>query len=164
MAVIVILGAAGIWYYQSSKPAQNPVVTLPKSTTPSLANQPQTTQPSVTPNQMAGNTSSNSTSSSAHYKDGQYSATGNYNSPGGAQAIDVTATIKDDKITDLTVTPKPSDPKSERYQTQFSQSISGVIVGKSLNDNLDPGNVNGSSLTHAGFVQAIDQIKQQASQ
>jgi len=173
VAVIVILGAGGYWYFQSTQPAKTPVVVLPKTTTPSLANQPETKQPTVNSNQLVNSTktpaiSPNTTettppTSTVKYKDGQYTATGNYISPGGAQSLDIIATIKDSKITDLQMTPKAIDPKSDRYQNLFKDSISGVIVGKSLSDNLDPGAVNGSSLTHTGFAQAMEAIKVQAS-
>ena len=205
VAVIAILGAGGYLYLQSIQPTKAPVVVLPKTTTPSLANQPETTQPTVSPNQAptttptdtskapistpptntstgASNTPKTPTTSAATpnltgtnngsgtptvstsaYKDGQYSANGNYVSPGGAQSLDLTATIKEGKIAQIQMTSKATDAKSERYQNAFKDGVSGIIVGKSLDDNLDPGTVNGSSLTHKGFVQAIEAIKIQAS-
>jgi uncharacterized protein with FMN-binding domain len=202
VAVVILLGAGGFWYYQSTLPVQAPVVTLPKTSTPSPANQPETTQPSVTTNQLA-NPSSDQTATSttttapttttpapsgtttttpaqtptstptqapastpitttSAYKNGTYSASGSYSSPGGTQSLDLAATISDGKITQIQMTSKATDAKSERYQSLFKDGISGIIVGKSLDDDLDPGVVNGSSLTQNGFVQAINSIKTQA--
>jgi uncharacterized protein with FMN-binding domain len=166
VALIVILGAGGYWYFQSTQPTKAPVIVLPKTSTPSVANQPEVNQPAISSNQLVNNNGkmeSDKSARSVMYRDGQYTATGNYVSPGGAQALDIKATLKDGVITNLEMTTKATDPKSERYQNIFKQSISGVIIGKPLNDNLDPGLLNGSSLTHTGFTQAIEAIKVQAA-
>ena len=209
VAVIAILGAGGYLYLQTTQPTKAPVVVLPKTTTPSLANQPETNQPTVSPNQAptttptdtskapintpptntstsvnntpktpttsaatpnltgtnngSGTPTNTPTVSTSAYKDGQYSANGNYVSPGGAQSIGLTATIKEGKISQIQMTSKATDAKSERYQNSFKDGVSGIVVGKSLDGNLDPGTVNGSSLTREGFVQAIEAIKIQAS-
>lgn len=185
VAVVVILGAGGYWYFQSVQSTKAPVVVLPKTTTPSLANQPETTAPALSSNQLANSTQTPTANTStpsptgtnsalttptntpsisiSAYKDGRYNATGGYISPGGAQSLDLTTTIKDGKIADIQMVSKATDAKSERYQNIFKEGVSGIIVGKSLDDNLDPGTVNGSSLTHKGFVQAMESIKTQAS-
>ena len=109
-------------------------------------------------------TTNTPTAPTTKYKDGSYVATGSYTSPAGAEDVSVQATLKDDKITVVSITPKATNSKSIRYQESFSEGISGKIVGKSLDENLNPGVVNGSSLTATGFVQAMNAIKLQAAQ
>lgn len=102
--------------------------------------------------------SSDGSSSSAGYKDGSYTATGEYQSPGGNESIEVTLTLADSKVTKAEVVPHASSGNAKQYQTQFSEGISGEVVGKSL-DELSVTRVSGSSLTSRGFNDAVDQIK-----
>ncbi|TPW74672.1 FMN-binding protein [Schumannella soli] len=100
----------------------------------------------------AGSTSSNG------YKDGSYTATGEYQSPGGDESIKVTLTLESNKVTKAEVEPQASSGNAKQYQTQFSSGIDGEVVGKSL-DELSVTRVSGSSLTSRGFNDAVDQIK-----
>ncbi|HSE60714.1 MAG TPA: FMN-binding protein [Candidatus Saccharimonadales bacterium] len=128
------------------------------------ANQPADTQNS---SDTIAQTSTNpqtvpeSTTSSATYKDGTYTAGGSYTSPGGNERVNVTVTLKDDKITDATVTPTPASPTSSQYQGQFVANFKQFVVGKDA-DQVSLSRVSGSSLTSRGFNNALDQIKQQA--
>lgn len=95
------------------------------------------------------------------YKDGPYSATGNYNSPGGAEEIGVKVTVSGDVITDASVEVKATRPASKNWQTVVSKNIKSLVVGKKLNDVvLDK--VSGSSLTPMGWNDAISKIQKQA--
>ncbi len=99
--------------------------------------------------------------STSTFKDGSYSAVGNYNSPGGAEEIGVTVTVKDDVITDATVKVMATRPASKNWQTTVSSNIKSAVVGKKLNDVvLDK--VSGSSLTPKGWNDAISKISSQA--
>ncbi len=99
---------------------------------------------------------------SSQYKDGTYTSTGNYDSPGGMEKIGVTVTLTNGVIKSVSVdTGTPSSFDAQKYQNKFSQGISGVVVGKSL-DQATVGRVNGSSLTGIGFNEAITKIKTQA--
>jgi uncharacterized protein with FMN-binding domain len=165
VAVVILIGGGAAWYFttnQAKSSADLSNVALNQPSNPGQAKQPEVATPSINAATTSG-ASSTSTSSST-YKDGSYTAKGDYISPGGAESVEVLAVLKDGKISDVTVTPKGNDAKSLRYETMFAQGIKGVIVGKSLNDNLNPGVVNGSSLTGAGFAQAMDAIKLQAAQ
>ncbi|TPW72773.1 FMN-binding protein [Schumannella sp. 10F1B-5-1] len=102
--------------------------------------------------------SDSGSTSSAGYKDGSYTATGEYQSPGGNESIEVTLTLADSKVTKAEVVPHASSGNAKQYQTQFSEGISGEVVGKSL-DELSVTRVSGSSLTSRGFNDAVDQIK-----
>jgi len=156
VAVVAVLGSFGYWFFQNSQKNNPPVVTLPRSTTPSETNQPENKVP------VLGTPSIPSSTSAKGYKNGKFLADGNYTSPEGAETVGVELTIAENKISSVVITPKATDKKSIRYQGLFADGIKGVIVGKSLDENLDPGTVNGSSLTGKGFVQAVENIKQQA--
>lgn len=110
----------------------------------------------------SGSGGSGTSSSSGTYKDGTYTGTGSYQSPGGQESIDVKVTLADSKVTEITVTPKASGGNAERYQTAFAKGISGEVVGKRI-DGLDGvSRVSGSSLTSGGFQKAIADIESQA--
>ena len=99
--------------------------------------------------------------SASVYKDGTYSATGSYMSPGGEDQIAVTLTLKNDIITAVSVTPMPGDRMSAKYQGKFVSGYQALVVGKNIADvNLTK--VSGSSLTPAGFDNALAQIEAQA--
>jgi uncharacterized protein with FMN-binding domain len=99
--------------------------------------------------------------SAATYKDGDYDAEGSYTNPGGESKVEVELTLADNKITEVTVTPKAENGTSKQFQSKFAGGISGEVVGKSL-DELDVSKVAGSSLTSTGFNAAIDEIKADA--
>lgn len=95
------------------------------------------------------------------YKDGSYSAVGNYNSPGGAEEIGVNVTVKGDVITDASIDVKATRPASKNWQTVVSKNIKSLVVGKKLNEVvLDK--VSGSSLTPMGWNDAITKIQTKA--
>lgn len=97
------------------------------------------------------------------YKDGTYSATGSYSSPGGNERVDVKVTIKNGEITDADVTARAASPTSSQYQDQFIAGYKQQVVGKNV-DEVSLSTVSGSSLTPQGFNEALEVIKQQAIQ
>ena len=101
-------------------------------------------------------------STSGPYTDGEYSATGDYQSPGGPEKIGVKVSLAGDVVTAVTVTPTAKGNQAERYQTQFAGGISSVVVGKKI-DELKVDKVAGSSLTSDGFNAAIETIKTEAA-
>lgn len=113
-----------------------------------------------------GTSGSDSTSSSGttHYKDGSFAGSGDYQSPGGKESIDVKVTLKDDKVTEITVTPNASSGNAKVYQTAFSNGISDKVVGKRIDELSDVTRVSGSSLTSGGFQKAITEIESLAKQ
>lgn len=107
-------------------------------------------------------TGASATSSSTQFKDGTYSAEGDYATPGGTEAIDVTLTVKGGVVTDSSVSQQPADHDSRAYQMEFAKSYKSSVVGRSLSElKLDV--VAGSSLTSGGFNEAVDSIRTQAS-
>ncbi len=118
-----------------------PVVPPPASASPSVTPTP---PPVVTP--------------TSTYADGNYSATGTYNSPGGKETIRVTLDLANDIVADLAVTSVKIDSTAANYENAFEGGIQGVVVGKDI-DSLNVGPVAGSSLTSIGFNRAITTIK-----
>lgn len=98
---------------------------------------------------------------SSAFKDGAYTATGSYQSPGGDESIDVNLTLKGGVISDVNVTGKATLPNSKVYQAKFIGGVKEAVVGKSI-EGLKLDKVAGSSLTPQGFNDALDKIKGQA--
>lgn len=96
-----------------------------------------------------------------NYKDGTYTATGTYVSPGGPESIEVTLTLKDDIITSAEVVSKAVLPTSKNFQGKFISGYKAVVVGKNI-ESLALDKVSGSSLTPKGFNDAVLKIKAQA--
>lgn len=97
------------------------------------------------------------------YADGTYSATGDYQSPGGQEEIEVDLTLEGGSVAAVTVTPQATGGQAAQYQEQFASGIADEVVGKSI-DELDVSRVAGSSLTSGGFNAAVDQIKSDAAE
>lgn len=95
------------------------------------------------------------------FKDGDYSATGIYNSPAGKEQIGVKVSVKEDIITNASVQVTATNPASKNWQTVVSNNIKSLVVGKKLSEVvLDK--VSGSSLTPKGWNDAIAKIQAQA--
>ena len=95
------------------------------------------------------------------YKDGNYFALGDYNSPGGAEEIKATINLKNDIIISATIESKASRPNSQKFQKIFIENFKPLIIGKNL-DQVELHTVSGSSLTSGGWNDAIEKIKIQA--
>ena len=109
--------------------------------------------------------SSSSTSASAasgSFKDGTYTARGDYTSPGGASAVDVTVTLKSDTVSAVKVVPKAENPTAKGYEAAFASGVGPKVIGKKLSE-LNVTKVSGSSLTSQGFDRAIVAIEKQAT-
>jgi uncharacterized protein with FMN-binding domain len=96
------------------------------------------------------------------YKDGTYSADGNYVSPNGQETVGVQLTLAGGSVSDVVITPHPSNPNTKKFQGEFASGIKAQIVGKKL-DEIKVTKVAGSSLTSGGFNQAVDKIKTEAA-
>lgn len=95
------------------------------------------------------------------YKDGTYTAMGSYNSPGGAETIKITLTLKDGIVTDAISETQAKGGNSKTFQNVFTQNFKTQVVGVNIN-TLKLTKVSGSSLTPKGFNDAVEQIKTQA--
>jgi uncharacterized protein with FMN-binding domain len=114
--------------------------------------------PSTSPSASPSSTPSPPPAPTSTYKDGNYSATGTYNSPGGKETLRVTIDMASDVITALAVTSVHIDSTAASYETAFEGGIQAIVVGKDI-DSLNVGPVAGSSLTSIGFNRAITTIK-----
>lgn len=104
---------------------------------------------------------SDAPATSADYTDGDYAATGEYQSPGGAESIEVEITLEGSVVTDVTVSGNATAGNALRYQTEFEDGIAAEVVGVNI-DELAVDKVAGSSLTSDGFNAAVEQIKADA--
>jgi len=95
------------------------------------------------------------------YKDGTYSATGSYSSPGGRESIELTVTIVDGVITSTSLVENAKSGEAKGYQDDFAAGYKSLVVGKNV-DEVSLSRVAGSSLTSNGFNAALDQIKSDA--
>ncbi|MET3919761.1 hypothetical protein [Arthrobacter sp. UYEF20] len=95
------------------------------------------------------------------YKDGIYSADGNYVSPNGTETVGVKLTLAGGAVSDVTITTHPSNSNTKKFQGEFAGGIKSQIVGKKL-DEIKVSKVAGSSLTSGGFNQAVEKIKADA--
>jgi uncharacterized protein with FMN-binding domain len=111
--------------------------------------------------QSTSSTAESSEITATDFKDGTYTATGGYNSPGGAQKIGLTVTIKDNVITETSAENLATDAEAEEHQDDFIAGYKDEVVGKKINEiTLD--RVAGSSLTPIGFNNALEQIADEA--
>jgi uncharacterized protein with FMN-binding domain len=101
------------------------------------------------------------TSAKPEYKDGEYKAVGDYMSPGGAEHVGVTVTLKENVIKDAEVQTMGDRPNTMKFQGIFKDNFKPFVVGKNI-DELKLDKVSASSLTPKGFNDALDKIKQEA--
>lgn len=105
--------------------------------------------------------STTSAAGTGSYQDGIYSADGNYVSPNGTETVGVKLTLAGGAVSDVEITPHPSNPNTRKFQGEFASGIKSQIVGKKL-DEIKVSKVAGSSLTSGGFNQAVEKIKESA--
>jgi len=96
------------------------------------------------------------------YKNGTYSLTQSYFTPGGPEDMGVSVTLKNDVITGATVTNEAKGGTAIQYQNLFIQSFKSVVVGQKIQD-LNLSRVSGASLTTGGFTAALAKIMTKAS-
>lgn len=145
--VVIALAGVGIWQLNKNE------VIVPEqaaTTTPSAATTTATEEVPVT-----------ATTNKYKYKDGTYSADGEYSSPAGKESVGITLVIKNDIVTDATFTPKATNDASIKLQAMFAAGYKAQVVGKNI-DSISLTVVNGSSLTPKGFMDALVKIKAQA--
>jgi uncharacterized protein with FMN-binding domain len=147
----VIAVAAGIFTFATMNKATNgPTTTVSMPATSTTDPSTVSTVPVTTPKKTT-----------SVYKDGTYTATGAYQSPGGLDNVGVTLTLKNDRINSVSFTPMAHDGISAGYQNMFAKGFQSLVLGKNIASvHLDA--VSGSSLTGAGFNDALAKIKAQA--
>jgi len=93
------------------------------------------------------------------YKDGTYTAGGEYQSPAGKETMQVSITLKDGLVSAVTLTPAATDPTSLQIQQMVAGELPKLVVGKSLDAIGGYATINGASLTPKGFDVALAQIR-----
>lgn len=99
--------------------------------------------------------------SKTDYKDGSYTASSSYITPGGQQGITVNVTLKNGTVAGASVGQQADNQESRQYQRMFEQRYQSYILGQPV-DNLNLFAVSGASLTTGGFDDALAQIRNQA--
>lgn len=125
------------------------------------ADTPTTTQESSTTTTDTSDTTDAVQTDTSAYKDGTYSATGSYVSPGGRESIDLTVTIKNGVIISTDLGQNATDRDAKEYQEAFASGYASLVEGKNV-DEVSLSRVAGSSLTSNGFNNALTQIKEDA--
>lgn len=100
--------------------------------------------------------------SATAFKDGTYEATGEYNTPGGEEAIDVKITLEDNAVAEVSVVSRAISREATDYQHQFISAYEEKVLGKKV-DEVSLSRVAGSSLTPIGFNRAIEKIRSEAA-
>lgn len=122
---------------------------------------PSVPAPSTIPPVTVPDTTTTPTSQKSVYKDGTYSAVGNYVSPGGAETVGVSLSLKNDVVTSVTIQVQARNSTSKNWQKFFADGVSAAVVGMKI-DAVRVDTVSGSSLTPVGFMDALAKIKVQA--
>ena len=101
------------------------------------------------------------TAPAVNYKDGTYTAEGDYVTHVGPKHISVKITLKGNIITTADVTNEADDAMSVKYQDKFISGYKPLVIGKNINE-VHLSAVSGSSLTPNGFNAALSTIESQA--
>ena len=144
--VLLVIAATATIVMSNNKPKDNDAA---------LTTQTATDMPTTAP------TDTDTTPVSTTFKDGTYSSTGSYQTPGGQESIGVKVTLANSVITDASVTKMGQSGEAQEYQTEFANAFKSKVVGKKVSEvKLD--RVAGSSLTSNGFNNALSDIEKQA--
>lgn len=143
IAALIVFAAVGFYLYQQNSASSA------ASIAPAASSAPQAMEATET------------AATDSAYKNGTYSVTGEYLSPGGQRTIDVELTLIDGNITEIEVTPTATDATSQRFQGEFAEGYKPMVMGKSI-DEIELTKVSGSSLTPKGFQDALEKIKAEA--
>ena len=144
--IILIVIAFFVYQGQSQNNSPDSMAVTP-STAPVVTSESEPTSPQA--------------SVDSTYKDGVYTSTGNYTSPGGAEKIGVTVTLKDGVIEDAIIKSIAERPNTIKFQGIFIQNFEPLVVGKNI-DEVKLDKVAGSSLSPKGFNDALEKIKAEA--
>jgi uncharacterized protein with FMN-binding domain len=99
----------------------------------------------------------------ATFKDGTYTATSTYRTPGGDNPeVNLSITLAGGVVTssDFSATNNGQGPTSD-YQGKFKAAYQSLVVGKKLSD-IKLSRVGGASLTTGGFDSALVKIENEA--
>ncbi len=92
------------------------------------------------------------------YRNGRYTVTGRYLTPGGAESIGVEMTLEHGSVTAASVQVEAKSPTARQFQMQFASRYAARVVARPSAD-LGVSRVAGASLTSVGFDDALEQIR-----
>lgn len=151
----VVLAALGLVVSGcSSTPA-------PEATPTPVPTEPQATETVSSPAAMEAASSDAVEAMVSLYKDGTYTVVGNYESPAGPEAINVTVTLAGDTVTEVEYVGTAEHMRSKREQANFGEGYRPMVVGKKI-DDIQLVAVSGASLTTNGFMDALAKVKAEA--
>lgn len=153
IAAVVASGAYAFVFKDNKEEGQSTSVVSTSNTSEGAS--------SATPSSTSTTGSGSTSSASSAYKDGSYSSTANYRTPGGTNNIKVSIVLTGDLITSVETKDQYQDGESQPYISDFKSAISGKVVGKKIN-SLNLSRVGGASLTTKGFNAALADIMRQA--
>lgn len=110
----------------------------------------------------ANSSPSTAPSATTNFKDGTYTASANYETPGGTQTMNVKLTVSGNTVTDVSITQNATEREDEAYQSAFESEYKSGVVGKKVSD-ISLSRVAGASLTTDGFNSALADIEKQAT-
>ena len=137
------------------------IITTSKKDDTATTNDTNTTQTADNTANDTTNSANAAVDSSTTFKDGTYTATGSYQTPGGQESIDLTVTLSGNTISDAKVTQNATGGEAAQFQSKFAGGYRSLVVGKKITD-VSLTRVAGSSLTPIGFNNAISDIENQA--
>lgn len=95
------------------------------------------------------------------FRNGDYTATGRYLTPGGNESILVSVQVRDGVVTSAAARTEASSPTARQFQDQFRVQIAAHAVARPL-ASLSVSVVASASLTTTGFNDALDRIRVEA--
>ena len=138
------------------------IVLLSASTAGLMALDNDKTQTPTSMNTTQDMVQTQNTASATRLKDGDYTSSGSYRTPGGTESIGLTVTLENNIIKDVILEQRASGGDTEVYQSKFASGYRPLVIGKNI-DEVELSRVAGSSLTSNGFNDALDKIKQDAA-
>jgi uncharacterized protein with FMN-binding domain len=156
LIIIVLVGivTSVVIVVNNNKKSQADAATSTPSSTAGTSSATDTPSTATSPATAATNTS--------NYKDGSYSATASYVTPGGIESIDLTVTIKAGVIVDSSIASSGKSDHAQEHQAAFASGYKTLVVGKNV-DSVTVSRVSGASLTSNAFNDALAQIKKNAT-
>lgn len=130
------------------------------SATPAIRSSQAAAVPSADPSTGSMTISTGSHLASV-YRNGSYTESGRYTTPGGAESILVTLELDNGAVSGVQMRTEAKSPTAKQFQNQFQQRLVSAVVGRDIS-SLSVSRVAGASLTSIGFNDALTRIKSDA--
>lgn len=131
------------------------------SATPAIRSSQAAAVPSADPSTGSMTISTGSSHLASVYRNGSYTESGRYTTPGGAESILVTLELDNGAVSGVQMRTEAKSPTAKQFQNQFQQRLVSAVVGRDIS-SLSVSRVAGASLTSIGFNDALTRIKSDA--